>query len=141
MDHILGQKPVDPDAARALHELARLDMRLVLASNTLPGESRWPALQAAGVEELFTVALLSHALGAAKPEDIFYELVITAAQCEPSEILFVGDNISHDVIAPLSHGMRAALVRPRGLKPTETLPTGVPCIRHVKELPSLLERS
>ncbi len=61
IDHLLGQKPVDPAAAaalRTLHDDYRL--RLVLASNTLPCESRWPALQKAGIDSLFRAALLSY---------------------------------------------------------------------------------
>ena len=49
IDHLIGQKPVDPAAAaalRALHD--RHGLRLILASNTLPCETRWPALQQAG---------------------------------------------------------------------------------------------
>ena len=60
IDHVIGQKPVDPAAAtalRALHD--RYGLRLILASNTMPCETRWPALQQAGVDRLFSVALLS----------------------------------------------------------------------------------
>jgi len=48
IDHVIGQKPVDPAAAaalRALHD--RHGLRLILASNTMPCETRWPALQQA----------------------------------------------------------------------------------------------
>lgn len=64
IDHLLGQKPVDPAAAAALRTLHDdWHLRLVLASNTLPCESRWPALQKAGLDTLFRAALLSYPLG------------------------------------------------------------------------------
>jgi hypothetical protein len=109
------------------------------SSNTLPGETRWPALQKAGIDRLFSVALLSYPLGVRKPETVFFRLVLTAAQAPPDQVLFVGDNLEHDVSAPISHGMRAALVRPRGLRPGEVLPDGTLLIEHVRDLPALLE--
>jgi FMN phosphatase YigB (HAD superfamily) len=74
-----------------------------------------------------------------KPEKIFYDLVVVAAGCPASQVLFVGDNLACDVAAPVAHGMRAALVRPQGLRPGEKLPAGAVLIRHVRELPALLE--
>ena len=60
---MIGQKPVDPAAAAALRILHdELGMRLVLA-NTQPHETRWPALQQAGIDGLFTAAVLSYPLG------------------------------------------------------------------------------
>jgi len=53
--------------------------------------------------------------------------------------MFVGDNLAYAVAEPIAHGMRAALVRPHGLRPGEELPPGALLIRHVNELPGLLE--
>lgn len=47
---------------------------------------------------------------------------------------FVGDNMACDITAPLAHSMRAAIVRPHGLVPGETLPDGALLIQHVDEL-------
>jgi len=42
IDHLIGQKPVDPAAAAALRALHDdLGMRIILASNTQPHETRW----------------------------------------------------------------------------------------------------
>lgn len=61
IDHLIGQKPVDPAAAAALRILHDgLGMRLVLGSNTQPHETRWPALQKAGIDGLISAAILSH---------------------------------------------------------------------------------
>jgi FMN phosphatase YigB (HAD superfamily) len=136
---VIGQKPVDPAAAvalRALHD--RHGLRLILA-NTLPGESRWPALQKAGTDDLFCVALLSYPLGVRKPATLFLRLVVAAAEAPPEQVLFVGDNIETDVAAPMTHGMRAALIRPHGLQPGERLPDGAFLIQHVRDLPAFLE--
>lgn len=52
---------------------------------------------------------------------------------------FVGDNLAYDVAGPITHGMRAAFVRPHGLRPGEELPHGALLIRHVNELAGRLE--
>jgi FMN phosphatase YigB (HAD superfamily) len=109
------------------------------SSNTQPHETRWPALQKAGIDDLFIVALLSYPLGVRKPDPLFYRLVLAAAGTPPEQVLFVGDNLRCDVDGPLAHGMRAVLVRPQGLRPGETLPDGALLIGHVRELPVLLE--
>ena len=100
---------------------------------------RRPALQQAGVDRLFSVALLSYVLGVRKPEPLFYRLVLAAAESPPDQVMFVGDNLAYAVAEPIAHGMRAALVRPHGLRPGEELPPGALLIRHVNELPGLLE--
>ena len=140
IDHMIGQKPVDPDAATALRVLHdQLGLRLILASNTMPCETRWPALQKAGIDHMFSAALLSYPLGVRKPDPIFYQLVLTAAGAPPEQVLFVGDNLQCDIIAPLAHGMRVALVRPEGLQPGEMVPEGTLLIHHVSELLALWE--
>lgn len=140
IDHELGQKPVDPDAARTLRELHEAGIRLVLASNTAPAETRWPALARAGIDRCFSAVLLSYSLGVRKPDPLFYQLVITAAQARAEEIVFVGDHLLHDVVVPLHHGMHAALVRPDGLADGEDLPAGAAVIGHFRELPTVLDR-
>lgn len=138
-DHVIGQKGVDPAAAVALHQLAALGLRLVLATNATAAETRWPALQVAGVDELFAVGLVSYSLNVRKPDPLFYTLVLAAAESPADQVLFVGDRIDYDVAAPMHHGMRAALVRRHGLRPGEVLPDGALLISHVGDLPTLLE--
>jgi len=112
IDHVIGQKPVDPEAAAALRVLHDdLGMRLVLGSNTQPHETRWPALQQAGIDGLFAAAVLSYSLGVRKPSPVFYQVVLAAAGCPAGQVLFVGDHLENDAAAPARHGMQAALVR------------------------------
>ena len=134
IDHLLGEKPVDPAAADTLRTFHDYGITLLIASNTTPGERRWPALQHAGVDRLFRLALLSYPLGVRKPAPLFCALVLAAAGCPASEVLFVGDHLENDVAGPARHGTRTALVRPG-----EVLPDGALLITHVRELPSLLK--
>lgn len=65
--------------------------------------------------------------------------MLAAAEASPEQVLFVGDHLQNDVAAPISHGMRAALIRPHGLRPGEELPDGALLLQHVRDLPELLE--
>jgi hypothetical protein len=53
-------------------------------------------------------------------------------------VLFAGDDLACDVIAPMAHGMRAALVRPHGLRPGGELLDGALLIGHLRDLPAVL---
>jgi FMN phosphatase YigB (HAD superfamily) len=135
---VIGQKGVDPQAAAALRELGRLGLRLLLATNATAAETRWPALQMADVHHLFKVALISCSLNIGKDDPLFYDLMITAAQCPAGQVLSVGNNIANDVAGPMRAGMKACLVRPEGLRASEHLPHGALLIAHVRELPALV---
>jgi FMN phosphatase YigB (HAD superfamily) len=134
-----GSRPVNPDALPVLQALAGRGVRLVLASNTLPGYDRRPALTAACIEHLFATILQSHELGFGKPSRQFFATVASAAACAPHRVIFAGNNLQKDIEPAVAHGMRAVLVRPGPLNPGEHLPVGAVRIRHVRELPGLLE--
>ena len=62
-------------------------------------------------------------------------MILAAAEAPPDQVLFVGDDLDCDVVAPLAHGMRATLVRPAGLRRWEILPDSALLIGHVQDLP------
>ena len=72
----------------------------VFLEHSQPHETRWPALQKAVIDDLFSVALLSCPLGARKPDPLFSRLVLAAAEAPPEQVLFVGDNLACDVAGP-----------------------------------------
>lgn len=49
--------------------------------------------------------------GAEKPTQRFFRRVIREAGTDPSEIVYIGDRVDHDVLPALQAGMRAILVR------------------------------
>jgi putative hydrolase of the HAD superfamily len=130
-------RPVDADAAVALHQLHEAGYRLVLSSNT-PGRSRRPALAAAGVERLFTAVVESHQLGHAKPSRAFYNAIVEAAgNCRPDQIVHIGNRLDADVLVPVAVGMRAVYVEPHQRRRAR-LPQGAARIAHFASLPKLL---
>lgn len=129
-----GDRPIDIDAAAALHRLA-ITWDLAVSSNTKG--SRRPALQAAGVEELFCAVIESHDLGVAKPERAFYQALIDAVACPPHRVLHVGNRLDNDVLVPVAMGMRAVYVCPYA-NPGVRLPAGVLHVRRFADLPAAL---
>lgn len=136
--HQPGGKPAGPQSIPALRTLHEHGINLLITSDTMPCEKRWPALRKAGIDDLFTIVLPSRAIGVSKPDPVFCRLVL-AAEVPPDQVLFAGGNLECDAAAPPAHGMRAALIRPDGLRPRETLPRSALLTRHVSDIPALLE--
>ncbi|WP_329426804.1 HAD family hydrolase [Streptosporangium sp. NBC_01495] len=142
VDPRLGMRLVCPQAGAALVDVHAMDYGLVLASNTgttPPRQDRQAALREAGVLELFSGIACSADLLVAKPDPRFYRVVLALAGAEPAQVTFVGNNLEKDVLAPMSHGMRAVWVNPAPRdEQLALLPPGVPVIAHLRELPALL---
>lgn len=138
VDPDLGQKPIDGRAARTLARLHERGYALLIVSNTMENQTRWPALDAAGLRRCIKAALLSHAVGRAKPDPLIYRTVIALAEVPAERILSVGNNFQHDVLGPLGAGMHAALVRPHGLAPGQRLPEQVCVLAGVHDLLAFL---
>ena len=108
-------RPIDPDAIQTLWDLAP-QHPLVLSTNTQPGCSRQAELEAARVDGLFRAVVESHKLGYEKPDRRFYAAVTQAADCDPSEIIHIGNHLLKDVLAPLDLGWNAVLVVPASVR-------------------------
>lgn len=50
----------------------------------------------------------SEQAGSCKPDPGIYRYALAKAGCDPSEVLFVGDSVSHDIEGPAAVGMRTA---------------------------------
>ncbi|QXJ25850.1 HAD family hydrolase [Actinomadura graeca] len=132
--------PVDPAAAEAVQVLAGLGLGVLVASNTLPGQSREQQLAAAGVDELLDAVVESEHIGVAKPDRVFFDMVVAAAGgCVAAEVCYVGHRVETDIGPAVAAGMRAVLVTPSA--PTLQIPASVPVIGHVAELPGLFARA
>lgn len=130
--------PVDPVAAEVLRSLYRAGMRLLVASNTLAGQSREAQLAAAGVRGLLRAVLHSADLGVGKPAPEFFGAIVSASECAPAEICYVGNRVETDVLPAVEAGMRAVLV---SAEAAPEVPEGVAVITHVREVPELLART
>lgn len=139
IDPEFGCQPVSAAAAHTLRRLHDRDLRLVLSSNNLTTQDRRLALHHAGVEHLFAALVTSTDLEYGKPDPRFYAAVLAAADCPPEQVLFAGNNYLNDVATPISHGMRAVLIRPHGrLLDGEDLPPDIP-VTEFGKLPAFLD--
>ncbi|MCU0704542.1 MAG: HAD family hydrolase [Fimbriiglobus sp.] len=58
--------------------------------------------------------VISSLVGIRKPGSAFFEAVVRAAGCDPSDILFVGDDVDNDYYGASAAGMRAVLLDEHG---------------------------
>lgn len=96
-----------PDVRGSLAELRAAGFEVVIAGNQ-PIEAG-PALEAMDLPA--TAIATSDGWGAAKPDPAFFHRLRELAGRAPEEILYVGDRLDNDVLAPKAAGMRAALLR------------------------------
>ena len=120
-----------PDALRQIHASG---IRIGLISNTQRCLASFQDHFA--LAGLFTVALSSAAHGFMKPHPSIFQAALDGADVRAEEAVMVGDSLTHDIAGARSIGMRGVLVA-RGRMPAQ-LPTDVPVIQSLRELPSLL---
>ncbi|WP_433892723.1 HAD family hydrolase [Streptomyces sp. CA-111067] len=131
---------LDPLAADALRELEqRYQVPVWLATNTCrPPEHRARSLVRAGLE--FVNPLCSSAIGAAKPDPLFYRELAARSGIAPGRTLFIGDRLVPDVLGPADAGMRTVWIN--GATDYEAAEHPVPpatiTVPHLSHLPALL---
>ena len=68
---------------------------------------------------------ISEQVGIAKPNPKLYQHALTSMGLLPSEVLYVGDNLAHDIVPPRSIGMHTAWIK-RSAKPGQDVETASP---------------
>lgn len=104
--HVIGDGIPYPDAKSVLNTLYEEGYSLLLAANTLRNTAtREKTLELAGLKGFFRHLILSSEVGYRKPHKRFYECLIRKAGVSPRKIVYVGDALDKDVIAPANMGM------------------------------------
>ncbi|MGA4538441.1 HAD family hydrolase [Uniformispora flossi] len=143
----LPDAAVDADAASTVRALHRQGWRCVLACNTeRSAAARLRTLAEAGIADCFASAVLSSEIGFRKPHPEFYAVVARACAVPADQILFVGDNLSKDVLGPRAYGMHTVHVTRDGVRGVDGPPVddgrgdGSACgvLGHFAELPGYL---
>jgi putative hydrolase of the HAD superfamily len=102
-----------PGTGEVLSELHKRGLCVGLASNY---DSRLSSV-VAGHEALAPLrdhVFISSLVSWRKPAPGFFAAVVQSAQCDPSQIVFVGDDLENDVAGATAAGMRAVLIDPEG---------------------------
>lgn len=107
---------------------ARYELGLVSNGNSYP--------ERVGIHHYFRFTFFAHDHGVRKPEAAFYEAVLASANCDPGELLHVGDSLENDVVAAQRVGIRAAWLNRRCLTASDH--GGWIEIRSLAELPGLI---
>jgi len=127
---------VDPDAPRVLTWLRDHGVRRAVCSNApFPPEMMRRQVASNGITELVDAVVFSSEVGRRKPAPEVYEAALAAIGALPERTLFVGDRVREDYEGPRALGMRAVLVTAHA---DEHPPDGIPAIRSLAELPSLV---
>ncbi len=102
-----------PRIKRALQRLAQT-YRLVLASNAYESNAllAQQALARVDLARYFRLILTSHELGAAKPDPLFFERIITVMETVPHRAVVVGDNFRTDIVGAKYAGLWAVWYNP-----------------------------
>jgi putative hydrolase of the HAD superfamily len=120
-----------PDVLRALHASG---LKIGLISNTQRCLSSFE--RHFELEGLFAVAVSSSEHGYMKPHPSIFRAALAGVAADPSEAVMVGDSFAHDIEGARSLGMRGILVSRAG--PSSSIPSDVPVIQSLRELPPLL---
>ena len=98
-----------PNAETALESLHQKGYKLGLVSN---GKSPFQErnFNALGVNHLFSIVVVSEAVGFRKPEPEIFKLACNALDTSPENVIFVGDNPTADIAGANSLGMYSVYI-------------------------------
>ncbi|ETN89526.1 HAD family hydrolase [Thermus sp. NMX2.A1] len=101
--------PLFPEVPEFLEALGARGAIPVLLTNGVPDLQR-EKLVGAGLEEAFSLTLVSGEVGLGKPDPRLFRMALCAFGVGPEEAVMVGDNPERDIKGALSAGIRAVWV-------------------------------
>ncbi len=94
-----------PDTHKSLSELKASGLRMAVLTNGQQAQQE-AKLKAIGLTDMFEGCLAIGTVEALKPDPRAFEQLCRLLECEPNEVLFVGDDIDIDVRASINAGLR-----------------------------------
>ena len=121
-----------PETLGVLKELKRLQYKLGIISNF---DSRiYSVLKSLDIVTYFDSITISSQTGYAKPDPEIFKAAIRAAGVPAHRILYVGDNLTDDVLAGAAAGMNTILIDRNGRQ------TGLESVQSIRSLSELLNQ-
>ena len=108
---VYSERKLYPEVISVLNSLKSIGVRMGIVSNTTnPRFMKESEMKAAGLEPFFDFAIYSSDTPYRKPHPSIFQLAIESLKLKPEEILFVGDNISLDIVGAQNVGMKSAWI-------------------------------
>ena len=122
-----------PDALPALKELKSAGFKMAVLTNGQQAQQESKLLKM-GLRHAFEAVLAIGTVEAIKPDPRAFAHLCQVLDCEPEEILFVGDDIDIDVRASISAGLRGVWLNRHGLPEPEGVAVQISTLADLKEL-------
>lgn len=113
------------DVSPALSRLAAAGIPLGLASNF---DGRLRPIAEQHLADFDLTLFISSEIGWVKPATAFYEHVTCVLDCQPHEIVLIGDDWENDVQAPQNFGWQALYLSRSGKPDDGDIPSGYPTL-------------
>ena len=112
---VYSERKVYPEVISVLNSMKNIGIRMGVVSNTTnPRFMKENEMRAAGLAPFFEFAIYSTDTPYRKPHPSIFQLAIESLKMKPEEILFVGDNISLDIVGAKNVGMKSAWINREG---------------------------
>ncbi len=132
---------VEPAIKETFIKLKALGLKLGILSNTfISGHSLERHLRQIGILDFFTMRMYSYEFDFRKPDLRIFRIAIERIGEAAENILYVGDRLDMDIQPALQIGMQPVL-KVAYTNTGKKLPEGIRKIKHLSELPSLIEKN
>lgn len=121
---IYSHRKVYPEMIETLALLKKTGVRMGVVSNTTnPGFMKDYEQSLLGLDAYFEFSIYSSEVPYRKPHSSIFQLALSRLNLNPSEVLFVGDNLNADVLGAQSVGMPTAWLNRNGkVLPEDVIP-------------------
>lgn len=130
---------VEPDIKQTLEKLKRAGIKLGILSNTfINAVTLERHLEQFGILDFFPVRVYSYQFNFRKPDSRIFVEAAKRMNCEPANVLFVGDRLDLDIAGAMAANMPAVIKRAY-TNINKDIPQNVIKIERLAELPKIVE--
>lgn len=120
------------DANAALSELKSSGYKMAVLTNGQQAQQE-AKLKAIGLSDMFETCLAIGTVEALKPDPRAFAQLCRVLDCEPDEVLFIGDDIDVDVRASINAGLHGVWLNRNGLATPEGISVEVQSLSSLRE--------
>lgn len=121
------------DVQAALEKLKTAGFKLAVLTNGQQAQQE-AKLAAMGLTQLFEAVLAIGTVEALKPDQRAFAHLCLVLECEPNEVVFVGDDLEYDVRAAISAGLHGVWLNRDGRATPPDISTQVQSLDYLKDL-------